>query len=115
VEALKRRVNVRGVNCHSVGAILPRKLGCSDCHDVDSAIGRMTLTIAFLPHDASVHCPRHDSPVLLTRRNTIGFWNGPDGPVLRWRCRCGQEGSLDRLGSHADPVDQKACCSAPAA
>ena len=53
----------------------------------------------------SVHCPVHESTVLLTRRNAISFWNGPSGPVLRWRCRCGHEGFLDRHGSHADPVE----------
>ena len=63
----------------------------------------------------SVHCPRHGSPVLLTRRNTIGFSNGPNGPVLRWRCECGQEGTLDGRGSHADQLDHKVRCDAPAA
>jgi hypothetical protein len=62
-----------------------------------------------------VHCPRHDSTVLLTRSNTIGFWNGPEGPVLRWRCHCGQEGFIDRRGSHADPVERDDCDSVPAA
>ncbi|MFN3257976.1 MAG: hypothetical protein ACE37B_20035 [Ilumatobacter sp.] len=50
----------------------------------------------------SVFCPTHDSRVLMTRRNAISFWNGPDGAVIRWRCNCGHEGFLDHRGSHAD-------------
>ena len=50
----------------------------------------------------AVFCPTHDSRVLMTRRNTTNFWNGPDGPVMRWRCECGQEGTLDRHGDRAD-------------
>ena len=49
----------------------------------------------------SAFCPTHDARVLLTRRNVTGFWNGPDGPVLTWRCECGHEGHLDRDGAHA--------------
>jgi hypothetical protein len=50
----------------------------------------------------SVFCPTHDARVLMTRRNTIGLWNGPDGSVIRWKCSCGHEGFLDHAGSHAD-------------
>ncbi|MEL6892668.1 MAG: hypothetical protein AAFP84_13805 [Actinomycetota bacterium] len=46
-------------------------------------------------------CPTHDARVLLTRRNVLSFWNGPDGPVVQWKCTCGHEGFLDRTGSHA--------------
>ena len=50
----------------------------------------------------AVHCPRHQSTVLMTRRNAVSFWNGPDGPVIRWKCRCGHEGLLTRHGSTPD-------------
>lgn len=49
-------------------------------------------------------CPTHDSRILMTRRNVLSFWNGPDGPVIRWKCSCGHEGFLDAAGSHADPA-----------
>lgn len=52
----------------------------------------------------SVFCPTHDARILLTRRNALDFWNGPDGPVIRWRCNCGHEGILTRDGSVADPT-----------
>ncbi len=50
----------------------------------------------------SVFCPTHDATVLMTRRNAISFWNGDNGAVIRWRCNCGHEGTLDHDGSHAD-------------
>ncbi len=50
----------------------------------------------------STFCPTHDTTVLLTRRNVVGFDNTLDGSVLRWRCECGHEGTLDRNGSHAE-------------
>ncbi|BAN00343.1 hypothetical protein [Ilumatobacter coccineus] len=53
----------------------------------------------------SVFCPTHDTRVLMTRRNAISFWNGPDGSVIRWKCGCGHEGFLDHTGSHADPTN----------
>ena len=53
----------------------------------------------------SVFCPTHDSRILMTRRNAISFWNGDAGPVIRWRCSCGHEGTIDRSGSHADEID----------
>lgn len=52
----------------------------------------------------SVFCPTHDATVLLTRRNAISFSNGERGAVIRWRCNCGHEGTLDRDGSHAEPT-----------
>jgi hypothetical protein len=52
----------------------------------------------------AVKCPTHGSTVLLTRRNVLSFWNGPDGPVISWKCNCGHEGFLDRRGSHPDPT-----------
>lgn len=52
----------------------------------------------------SVFCPTHDSTVLMTKRNALGFWNGENGPVIHWRCNCGHEGTLDRNGSHARPT-----------
>jgi hypothetical protein len=50
----------------------------------------------------SVFCPTHETTVLMTKRNALSFWNSDDGPVIRWRCNCGHEGTLDRNGSHAD-------------
>ena len=38
----------------------------------------------------------------MTRRNVTDFTNSDDGPVLRWRCHCGHEGTLGRHGSVAD-------------
>ena len=48
-------------------------------------------------------CPTHDTTVLMTRRNVLSFWNGPEGPVIHWKCNCGQEGFMDRHGATADP------------
>lgn len=47
-------------------------------------------------------CPTHDTNVLMTRRNVLSFWNGPDGPVIRWKCNCGHEGIMNADGSTAD-------------
>lgn len=52
----------------------------------------------------SAFCPTHDTTILMTKRNVLGFDSADDGPVLRWRCSCGHEGTLDRGGSHADPA-----------
>ena len=52
----------------------------------------------------SAFCPTHDSTVLMTRRNVVGFDDTEQGSVLRWRCTCGHEGTLDRTGSHAEPT-----------
>ncbi len=49
-------------------------------------------------------CPTHDATVLMTRRNVVGFANTERGAVIHWRCDCGQEGTLGRDGSHADPA-----------
>ena len=46
-------------------------------------------------------CPTHDTTVLMTRRNVMGFWNGPDGPVIHWKCTCGHEGISGRTGDVA--------------
>lgn len=53
----------------------------------------------------SVFCPTHDARVLMTRRNAVSFWNGPNGSVIRWKCGCGHEGFLDDTGSHADDTN----------
>lgn len=53
----------------------------------------------------SVFCPTHDTRVLMTRRNAVSFWNGPNGSVIRWKCGCGHEGFLDNTGSHADDTN----------
>ena len=53
----------------------------------------------------SAFCPTHDARVLMTRRNLIGFENGPDGAVIRWRCNCGHTGVIDRNGDSADTRD----------
>ena len=49
----------------------------------------------------SAFCPTHDATVLMTKRNVIGLANTDNGTVIRWRCNCGHEGTLDRNGSHA--------------
>ena len=46
----------------------------------------------------SVQCARHGSEVLLGARNVFGFTDTDDGPVIAWRCDCGQVGLLGRLG-----------------
>ncbi|MFK7919376.1 MAG: hypothetical protein AB8G14_14970 [Ilumatobacter sp.] len=51
-------------------------------------------------------CPTHDTEVLMTRRNVLSFWNGPDGPFVRWKCNCGHEGTMGPDGSIADPVER---------
>ena len=48
----------------------------------------------------SVQCARHGSEVLLGARNVFGFTDTDDGPVIAWRCDCGQVGLLGRLGEH---------------
>ncbi len=53
----------------------------------------------------SVFCPTHDSRVLMTRRNVLGFFHGPDGAVIQWRCNCGHEGFLDANGTTTDCAD----------
>lgn len=57
-------------------------------------------------------CPTHDTNVLMTRRNVLSFWNGPDGPVIRWKCSCGHEGIMNADGSTADPVETPAATPA---
>jgi len=57
----------------------------------------------------SVFCPIHDTRVLMTRRNVVSFWNGPHGPVIRWKCTCGHEGFLDHNGQTADCTDCTDC------
>ncbi len=52
----------------------------------------------------SAFCPTHDTTMLMTKRNVVGFDDTDDGPVLRWRCECGHEGALDRNGSHAETM-----------
>ncbi len=63
----------------------------------------------------SVFCPTHDTRVLMTRRNILGFWNSPDGPVIQWKCNCGHEGFLDRNGTAVDCADCDAGATAKAA
>ena len=42
----------------------------------------------------SVHCPRHGTRVLLSERRIEGIDPVDDGLVVRWRCRCGQDGQF---------------------
>ena len=49
----------------------------------------------------SAFCPTHDTTVLMTKRNVLGFANTDNGAIIHWRCNCGHEGILDRNGSHA--------------
>jgi hypothetical protein len=46
----------------------------------------------------TVQCARHGCEVLLGARNVFGFTDTDDGPVIAWRCDCGQVGLLGRLG-----------------
>lgn len=50
----------------------------------------------------SAFCPTHDATILMTRRNVVGFDDADTGPVIRWRCDCGHQGTLDRSGSRAE-------------
>ena len=62
----------------------------------------------------SAFCPVHDARVLLTRRNVLSFWNGDNGPVIRWKCTCGHEGFLDHHGDRADdPTSESTSAPAP--
>jgi len=40
----------------------------------------------------AVWCERHGARVLLSSSSILSLGNGPDGPVVRWRCTCGHEG-----------------------
>ena len=53
-----------------------------------------------------VHCTAHGSRVLLDSSRIESVRNTPDGPVLDWRCWCGERGSLVRGTSPAavDPA-----------
>ena len=50
-----------------------------------------------------VHCQAHGSRVLLDSSRIESVRNTPEGPVLDWRCWCGERGSLVR-GTTARPV-----------
>jgi hypothetical protein len=41
-----------------------------------------------------IHCPRHQSAVLLGPRAVEALENTDDGVVMHWRCRCGETGTL---------------------
>ena len=41
-----------------------------------------------------IHCPRHQSRVLLGSRAVEALVNTPDGVVVHWRCHCGATGTL---------------------
>lgn len=41
----------------------------------------------------SVHCPRHNSEVLLTESRIRSIHTSDDGVVVRWSCWCGQPGA----------------------
>ena len=43
-----------------------------------------------------VHCTSHGSRVLLDSSRIESVRNTPEGPVLDWRCWCGERGSLVR-------------------
>jgi hypothetical protein len=63
----------------------------------------------------SAFCPTHNSRILMTRRNAIGFWNTADGPVIRWRCNCGHQGVLTGDGAVAGRINTKVPGTEPAA
>jgi hypothetical protein len=50
-----------------------------------------------------VFCHAHGSRVLLDSSRIESVRNTPQGPVLDWRCWCGEHGSLVR-GAHPRPV-----------
>jgi hypothetical protein len=54
-----------------------------------------------------VHCTSHGSRVLLDSSRIESVRNTPEGPVLDWRCWCGERGSLVR-GTSARPVTSAA-------
>ncbi len=42
----------------------------------------------------AVHCPRHGRRVLLGYEDVVAVTNTADGPVVDWRCFCGERGRL---------------------
>ncbi len=44
----------------------------------------------------------------MTRSNAISFWNGDEGPMIRWKCSCGHEGTVGPDGSQPDAVNASA-------
>ena len=54
-----------------------------------------------------VHCQSHGSRVLLDSSRIESVRNTPEGPVLDWRCWCGERGSLVR-GTSTRPVTSAA-------
>jgi hypothetical protein len=43
-----------------------------------------------------IYCPAHEARVLLDTSRIEGLRTTPDGPVVDWRCWCGERGSLLR-------------------
>jgi hypothetical protein len=41
----------------------------------------------------SVHCPRHETEVLLSESRIIGLDTSGDRMTVRWVCWCGHQGS----------------------
>jgi len=83
-------------------AFLPNRTGSFPTHVVYSAMAERRRPAHYCHMMFSAFCPTHDATVLMTRRNAIGVEHTENGTVLRWRCNCGDEGTLDRNGSHAD-------------
>lgn len=52
-----------------------------------------------------VDCPGCQARTLLGPRNITALENTDAGIVLRWRCRCGSEGSLCLRKRWQEPVD----------
>lgn len=53
-----------------------------------------------------VYCARHGSRVLLTESAIFGLADTETGPVLAWKCRCGQVGLLGRFADDGATVTE---------
>ena len=49
-----------------------------------------------------IFCPSHGSRVLLDHSRIDALRTTPEGPVLDWRCWCGERGSL--VGGRRPPL-----------
>jgi hypothetical protein len=51
-----------------------------------------------------VHCPRHQTRVLLGSRSVDALEHTPDGIVVHWHCHCGATGTLDLTTRRTEAV-----------
>jgi hypothetical protein len=61
----------------------------------------------------TVHCPRHQSQVLLGPRAIEALVETTDGIALHWRCRCGARGT--ELTGRQSPATPSRALARPAA